>query len=83
MSGITVFVAAALQLAPLVISLGQDIVPLAQMVVDAIKGGGVPTDAQWQAMHDLETRLRAQLNAAPAAPVVAPAAASVGVTVGG
>ena len=81
MQAITVFVAAALQLAPLIISLGQDIAPLAQMVVDAIKGGGVPTDAQWNAMHELEASLRAQLNA-PEPAVVAPAAASVGVTVG-
>lgn len=82
MEAITVFVAAALQLAPLIISLGQDVAPLAQLVVDAIKGGGVPTDAQWTAMHELETKLRAELNAPePASAIVFPAAASVGVTV--
>jgi hypothetical protein len=82
MAAITLFVTAALQLAPLIISLGRDIAPFAQMVIDAIKGGGVPTDAQWQAMHDLENSLRAELNAPEPAPaIVAPAAAAAGVTV--
>lgn len=82
MPAILAFVTAAMQLAPLLISLGRDIAPFAQMVIDAIKGGGVPTDAQWQAMHDLETSLRAELNAPePAAAIVAPAAAAAGATV--
>ena len=82
MNAIPVFVQAAMKLVPLLVSLGKDIAPLAQIVVDVVRGSGDPTDAQWAALHQLEDSLRQQLDGPPAA-VVAPAAASAGVTVGG
>lgn len=61
MAAILLFVQAAMQLAPLLEKAGEDIAPLAQMVVDAVSSGTDPTDAQWQALHDREDALRTQL----------------------
>lgn len=82
MPAILLYVQAAMQLANILIPLGRDIAPLAQIIVDAVRGTGDPTADQWAALHAIEDTLRAELQA-PLPPVVELAAASAGVTVGG
>jgi hypothetical protein len=49
------------------VKLGAEVAPLAQQVLSAVSKPGGPTDADWAALHDIETALRARLAAEPKA----------------
>lgn len=77
------YITAILNLAPMVIQLGMDVVPFAERLWAAVSGGGDPTDADWAALKALEAPLRAQLDTpVDGAPIATPIvdAAHAGVT---
>lgn len=53
----------ALQLAPMVVSLGEDIAQYVEDALAASKKDSGPTQEDWDKLHADEARMRAQLNA--------------------
>lgn len=58
MSGIIEFIAAALQLAPYLVQIGEDLIPLATRVYEVVTKGGDPSDEDWGYLHDLQDRAK-------------------------
>lgn len=51
----------AIQLLPQLIAAGVDISGFVEKIIAAINAPAGPTDADWQALHDMEAKLRAAL----------------------
>lgn len=62
MNAIIAFITAALQLAPLLEQLGEDLVPLAKRVYEVVTKGGDPTDEDWGYLHDLQDKAKAAID---------------------
>lgn len=58
------YLAQGLQLVPLIYQAGKDAAPLISNLVSAANSGTDPTPAEWQQLIDLETSLRAKMQAA-------------------
>ena len=63
MNTIVQFIAAALQLAPYLIQIGEDLIPLATRVYDVVTKGGDPTDEDWGYLHDLQDKAKGVIDA--------------------
>lgn len=59
------YVTAALQLAPLLIQAGAEIMTLANQVISVVQSSGEPTQADWDALTEIEKPLRDQLQSVP------------------
>lgn len=63
MNAVVTFITAALQLAPLLIQLGEDLIPVAERIYAVATQSGDPTDEDWAFLHEQQDKMNAIINA--------------------